>query len=68
MSKFKKKKGGGTPGISTASLPDIEFVTYHIETMVKLRQNFFIVDRAKVILDQEENWIMQYRTKRIKMS
>ena len=26
MSKFKKKKGGGTPGISTASLPDIVFM------------------------------------------
>ena len=26
MSKFKKKKDGGTPPISTASLPDIEFM------------------------------------------
>ena len=26
MSKFKKKKGSGTPGISTASLPDIVFM------------------------------------------
>jgi len=26
MSKFKKKKGGETPGISTASLPDIVFM------------------------------------------
>jgi biopolymer transport protein ExbD len=26
MSKFRKKKGGGTPGISTASLPDIVFM------------------------------------------
>lgn len=26
MSKFKKKSGGGTPGISTASLPDIVFM------------------------------------------
>lgn len=26
MSKFKKKQGGGTPGISTASLPDIVFM------------------------------------------
>ncbi|KIX21079.1 biopolymer transporter ExbD [Flavobacterium sp. 316] len=26
MSKFKKKKTGGTPGISTASLPDIVFM------------------------------------------
>lgn len=26
MSKFKKKKSGGTPGISTASLPDIVFM------------------------------------------
>ncbi|MGB2087997.1 Biopolymer transport protein ExbD [Psychroflexus salarius] len=26
MSKFKKNKGGGTPGISTASLPDIVFM------------------------------------------
>ncbi len=26
MSKFKKKTGGGTPGISTASLPDIVFM------------------------------------------
>jgi biopolymer transport protein ExbD len=26
MSKFKKKKGGGTPAISTASLPDIVFM------------------------------------------
>lgn len=26
MSKFKKKSGGGTPAISTASLPDIVFM------------------------------------------
>ena len=26
MSRFKKKKGSGTPGISTASLPDIVFM------------------------------------------
>tara|TARA_B100001093_G_scaffold86532_1_gene78331 strand:+ start:231 stop:698 length:468 start_codon:yes stop_codon:yes gene_type:complete len=26
MSRFKKKKGGGTPAISTASLPDIVFM------------------------------------------
>ncbi len=26
MSKFRKKKSGGTPGISTASLPDIVFM------------------------------------------
>lgn len=26
MSRFKKKKSGGTPGISTASLPDIVFM------------------------------------------
>ena len=26
MSKFRKKKGGGTPAISTASLPDIVFM------------------------------------------
>jgi hypothetical protein len=29
MAKFKKKGDGGTPGISTASLPDIIFILFH---------------------------------------
>ncbi len=39
MSKFKKRKGGGSPGISTASLPDIVFMLLFFFMVVTVMKN-----------------------------
>lgn len=45
MSKFKKKSGGGTPGISTASLPDIVFMLlFFFMVVTVLRQNTLMIE------------------------
>lgn len=55
MSKFKKKDGGGTPGISTASLPDIVFmllfffmvVTVMRDTSIKVKNRLPFADQVE---------------------
>ena len=45
MSKFKKKKGGVTPGISTASLPDIVFMLlFFFMVTTVMRETTLLVD------------------------
>lgn len=45
MSKFKKKSGGGTPGISTASLPDIVFMLlFFFMVVTVLRQTSPLIE------------------------
>lgn len=47
MSKFKKKTGGGTPGISTASLPDIVFMLlFFFMVVTVLRQNTPLIENV----------------------
>ncbi len=48
MSKFKKKSGGGTPGISTASLPDIVFMLlFFFMVTTVMREVELLVDNTK---------------------
>ena len=48
MSKFKKKTGGGTPAISTASLPDIVFMLlFFFMVTTVMREVTLLVDNTK---------------------
>jgi biopolymer transport protein ExbD len=53
MSKFKKKKGSGTPGISTASLPDIVFMLlFFFMVATVMRDNELMISNALPKADQ----------------
>ena len=55
MSKFKKKKGGGTPGISTASLPDIVFMLlFFFMVATVMRETSLKVENRLPAADQVE--------------
>lgn len=55
MSKFKKKSGGGTPGISTASLPDIVFMLlFFFMVVTVMRQNTLMVENRLPTANQVE--------------
>lgn len=55
MSKFKKKKGGGTPGISTASLPDIVFMLlFFFMVATVMRETALKVENKLPAADQIE--------------
>ncbi|MBA2629344.1 MAG: biopolymer transporter ExbD [Rickettsiaceae bacterium] len=55
MSKFKKKSGGGTPGISTASLPDIVFMLlFFFMVVTVMRQNTLMIENVLPTADQLE--------------
>ena len=64
MSKFKKKKGGDTPAISTASLPDIVFmllfffmvVTVLRDTSIKVQQDLPYADQVEKL--DKKNLVM----------
>jgi biopolymer transport protein ExbD len=64
MSKFKKKKGGDTPAISTASLPDIVFmllfffmvVTVLRDTSIKVQQDLPYADQVEKL--EKKNLVM----------
>ena len=47
MSRFKKKKGGGTPALSTASLPDIVFMLlFFFMVTTVMRETTLIVENS----------------------
>ena len=58
MSKFKKKKGGDLPAISTASLPDIVFMflfffmvaTVMRENTLKIENNYHLQIKLKSLI------------------
>ncbi|MFN4198192.1 MAG: ExbD/TolR family protein, partial [Flavobacterium sp.] len=51
--RFKKKKGGGTPGISTASLPDIVFMLlFFFMVATVLRDNELLITNDLPKADQ----------------
>ena len=53
MSKFKKKKDGGTPPISTASLPDIVFMLlFFFMVATVMRDNTLMVTNTLPAADQ----------------
>ncbi|MFC5047349.1 ExbD/TolR family protein [Aquimarina hainanensis] len=55
MSKFNKKKKGGIPSISTASLPDIVFMLlFFFMVATTMRQNTLMVANKLPIADQVE--------------
>lgn len=55
MSKFKKKTGGGTPGISTASLPDIVFMLlFFFMVVTVLRQTTPLIQNILPSADEVE--------------
>ena len=55
MSKFKKKKSGDLPAISTASLPDIVFMLlFFFMVATVMRQNTLMIDNKLPIADQIE--------------
>lgn len=55
MSKFKKKTGGGTPGISTASLPDIVFMLlFFFMVVTVMRENTLMIENRLPTADQVE--------------
>ena len=55
MSKFKKKKGGDLPAISTASLPDIVFMLlFFFMVVTVLRDNNLLVQQSLPKGDQVE--------------
>ncbi|MCF4100298.1 biopolymer transporter ExbD [Gillisia sp. M10.2A] len=55
MSKFKKKKGGELPAISTASLPDIVFMLlFFFMVATVMRQNTLMVQNKLPYADQVE--------------
>lgn len=55
MSKFKKKSGGGTPGISTASLPDIVFMLlFFFMVVTVMRQNTPLIENTLPAADEVE--------------
>jgi len=55
MSKFNKKSGGGTPGISTASLPDIVFMLlFFFMVVTVMRQNTLMIENKLPTANQLE--------------
>ncbi len=55
MSKFKKKKGGELPAISTASLPDIVFMLlFFFMVATVMRQNTLMIENKLPTADQIE--------------
>ena len=55
MSKFKKKKGGELPAISTASLPDIVFMLlFFFMVATVMRENSLKIQNALPSADQVE--------------
>lgn len=55
MSKFKKKKSGELPAISTASLPDIVFMLlFFFMVATVMRQNTLMIDNKLPVADQIE--------------
>ena len=55
MSKFKKKKSGDLPAISTASLPDIVFMLlFFFMVATVMRQNTLMIDNKLPVADQIE--------------
>ncbi|MBP1838414.1 ExbD/TolR family protein [Formosa algae] len=55
MSKFKKKKGGELPAISTASLPDIVFMLlFFFMVATEMRQNTLMIENKLPAADQVE--------------
>lgn len=55
MSKFKKKKDGGLPAISTASLPDIVFMLlFFFMVATVMRDNSTMVENTLPVADQIE--------------
>ncbi|WP_062056674.1 ExbD/TolR family protein [Aquimarina longa] len=55
MSKFKKKKGGELPAISTASLPDIVFMLlFFFMVATVMRQNTLMIENKLPVADQIE--------------
>ena len=64
MSKFKKKKSGGTPGISTASLPDIVFMLlFFFMTATTMKDSDLMIENRLPKADQtaklhKKNYIM----------
>ncbi|ARV09956.1 biopolymer transporter ExbD [Winogradskyella sp. PC-19] len=55
MSKFKKKKGGELPAISTASLPDIVFMLlFFFMVATVMRDNSTMVENTLPVADQIE--------------
>lgn len=55
MSKFKKKKDGGIPAISTASLPDIVFMLlFFFMVATVMRQNTLMIKNNLPYADQVE--------------
>ena len=55
MSKFKKKKGGELPAISTASLPDIVFMLlFFFMVATVMRQNSLMIENKLPQADQIE--------------
>ncbi|WP_459211242.1 ExbD/TolR family protein [Aquimarina rhabdastrellae] len=55
MSKFKKKKGGELPAISTASLPDIVFMLlFFFMVATVMRQNTLMIENKLPFADQIE--------------
>ncbi|MDY8136782.1 biopolymer transporter ExbD [Aquimarina sp. 2201CG5-10] len=55
MSKFKKKKSGELPAISTASLPDIVFMLlFFFMVATVMRQNTLMIENSLPLADQVE--------------
>lgn len=55
MSKFKKKSGGRTPGVSTASLPDIVFMLlFFFMVVTVMRQNTPLIENILPTADEVE--------------
>ena len=55
MSKFKKKKGGDLPAISTASLPDIVFMLlFFFMVATVMRENTLLIKNSLPSADQVE--------------
>ncbi|PKP26988.1 MAG: biopolymer transporter ExbD [Bacteroidetes bacterium HGW-Bacteroidetes-2] len=55
MAKFNKKAGGGTPGISTASLPDIVFMLlFFFMVVTVMRQNTLMIENKLPAANQLE--------------
>ena len=47
MSRFKKKKGSGTPAISTASLPDIVFMLLFQAILGRTTPQYKLIDYTR---------------------
>ena len=61
MSKFKKKKDGGTPPISTASLPDIVFMLlFFFMVATVMRENSLKIQNLLPVANQVEKLDKKY--------